>query len=95
MSYQPKVVVIGAGIAGLSAACKLHESGQVDVCVLEASDRLGGRIHTGKVGNNPVEFGASWIHGTVGNPIFDLACDLKYLQKSDVDQQIAWINEDS
>lgn len=37
MSPKPKVVMIGAGIAGLSAASKLHMSGQVEVCVLEAS----------------------------------------------------------
>ncbi|XP_022789627.1 spermine oxidase-like [Stylophora pistillata] len=93
MPYKANVVVIGAGIAGLSAAHKLHESGLVDVCVLEASDRVGGRINTGKIGNNTVEFGASWIHGTIGNPIFDLACELNLLQKSDVDK--TWINEDS
>lgn len=42
MSSKPKVVIIGAGIAGLCAASKLHKSGQVEVCVLEASERVGG-----------------------------------------------------
>lgn len=93
MSSQLKVVIIGAGIAGLSAASKLHKSGKFDVCVLEARERVGGRIHTGKVGENTVEFGAGWIHGTIDNPIFDLACDLKLLHKSDLDKK--WVNEDS
>lgn len=93
MSLKPKVVVIGAGIAGLSAASKLRKSGQVEVCVLEASERVGGRIHTGKIGDNKVEFGAAWIHGTVENPIFDLACDLQLLDKSDINKE--WVNENS
>lgn len=93
MSSKPKVVVIGAGIAGLAAASKLHKSGKFEVCVLEASERVGGRIHTGKIGENTVEFGAGWIHGTIDNPIFDLACDLKFLCKSDLDKK--WVNEDS
>ena len=41
----PRVVVVGAGPAGLSAARVLHRAG-VDVTVLEARDRIGGRVHT-------------------------------------------------
>lgn len=93
MSSKPKVVIIGAGIAGLSAASILYKSGQVEVCVLEASERVGGRIHTGMIGENIVEFGAGFIHGTVDNPIFDLACDLQFLHKSDLDKK--WVNEDN
>ncbi len=40
-----KVIVIGAGIAGLSASAKLAENG-VDFLVLEGSNRVGGRINT-------------------------------------------------
>ncbi|XP_068754968.1 peroxisomal N(1)-acetyl-spermine/spermidine oxidase-like [Montipora capricornis] len=86
MAPRPKVVVIGAGIAGLSAAAKLYQSGQVEVCVLEASDRVGGRMHTAMIGNTKVEFGATFIHGTVENPIFDLACDLQMLDKADINK---------
>ena len=93
MSSKPKVVIIGAGISGLSAASKLYKSGQVEVCVLEASERVGGRVHTGKIGDNTVEFGAAWIHGTVDNPIFDLACDLQFILKSDRDKK--WLSEDT
>ena len=93
MSSKPKVVIIGAGISGLSAASKLHRSGQVELCVLEASERVGGRVHIGKIGDNTVEFGAAWIHGTVDNPIFDLACDLQFLLKSDRDKK--WLSEDA
>ena len=46
MTSKPKVVVLGAGMAGLSAAAQLCDSGLFDVTVLEAMDRPGGRIHS-------------------------------------------------
>ena len=66
------VVVIGAGIAGLGAAQILVERGHA-VIVVEARDRIGGRIHTGTIGSQPVDLGASWIHGVDGNPLVELA----------------------
>lgn len=65
------VVVIGAGIAGLAAAQHLTGAGK-RCLVLEARDRVGGRIWTsGEWPDLPVDLGASWIHGTEGNPVFD------------------------
>jgi monoamine oxidase len=40
------IAIIGAGIAGLAAAQKLYANGFNDVIVLEATNRIGGRIHT-------------------------------------------------
>jgi monoamine oxidase len=40
------VIVVGAGMAGLSAASKLKQLGVDKVVILEARDRVGGRIHT-------------------------------------------------
>ncbi len=58
-----KVIVIGAGMAGLSAACHLQEAG-IEAIVLEARDRVGGRAWTNRdFANIPVEFGAELIHG--------------------------------
>lgn len=58
-----KVLVIGAGIAGLSAAWHLREAG-IDATVLEARDRIGGRVWTSRdFADIPVEFGAELIHG--------------------------------
>lgn len=57
-------IVLGAGIAGLSAARSLATSGQ-RVLVLEASARAGGRMFTEKPKNStdPVELGAEFVHG--------------------------------
>ena len=66
------MLVVGAGIAGLRAAEVLAERGR-RVIVLEARDRLGGRIHTDRSWGVPVELGASWIHGVKNNPIAALA----------------------
>jgi polyamine oxidase len=67
-----RVLVIGAGMAGLSAARQLADEG-FKVTVLEARDRIGGRIHTDRSLGSAVDLGAAWIHGTEGNPIADLA----------------------
>lgn len=64
----PRVLVIGAGIAGLAAAQALRGLGH-PVTILEARDRVGGRIWTDADG---VDLGAHWIHGTDGNPITEL-----------------------
>ncbi len=58
------MIVIGAGAAGISAALELNDAG-LSVLILEARDRIGGRIHTlrdSKFGM-PVELGAEFIHG--------------------------------
>ncbi|MBV8282762.1 MAG: FAD-dependent oxidoreductase, partial [Candidatus Eremiobacteraeota bacterium] len=57
-------IVIGAGTAGVTAARQLAREG-VRVTVLEARQRLGGRIHTLRdFAEAPVEAGAELIHGT-------------------------------
>lgn len=67
-----RVVVVGAGIAGITAANALSTAG-VECVLLEARDRVGGRIHTVEVGGAAVDIGAAWIHHPVGNPITRLA----------------------
>ena len=71
-SSRQKVLVIGAGIAGLAAARELQGQG-FQVTVLEGRDRIGGRIHTSRTLGFPVDLGASWIHGITDNPITTLA----------------------
>jgi len=79
------VVVMGAGVAGLSAARQLHDSGKCDVVVLEGRDRIGGRIHTYQFRALPheqlpplkVDLGANYLHGCgPGQKVYELACKL-------------------
>ena len=63
-----RVIVVGAGMAGLVAARLLRDSG-FDVTVLEARDRLGGRVWTDARIGAPVDLGGSWVHGVDGNPL--------------------------
>ena len=67
-SARERVLVIGAGMAGLVAARLLHDSG-FDVTVLEARDRIGGRLWTESSLGVPIDLGGSWIHGADDNPL--------------------------
>lgn len=68
-----RVVVVGAGFAGLGAARTLHDAG-VAVTVLEARDRLGGRAHTVEVGEGVrADAGAAWLQQYATNSLARLA----------------------
>ena len=58
------VLILGAGIAGISAARTLEVNGITDFLVLEATDRVGGRMREyDRPGKVPLEVGAHWIQG--------------------------------
>lgn len=58
-----RVVIVGAGIAGLATACELAKAG-LQPLVLEARPRVGGRIHTlSTADGTPIELGAEFLHG--------------------------------
>jgi monoamine oxidase len=69
---KQRVVVIGAGMAGLTAARRLADGG-MDVTVLEARDRIGGRTWTNTSLGVPIDLGGAWIHGTENNPLIEIA----------------------
>jgi monoamine oxidase len=69
----PTVIVIGAGIAGVSAAKELTKNG-IPVILLEGRDRTGGRLHSTTLANGAhFELGAQFFHGLKDNPLFPLA----------------------
>lgn len=65
---QVDCLVVGAGVAGLTAARLLRANG-LSVVVLEARDRIGGRVWTDRRGGHATDLGASWIHGITGSPV--------------------------
>ncbi|MFK4729124.1 NAD(P)/FAD-dependent oxidoreductase [Agromyces mediolanus] len=65
-------IVVGAGVAGLTAARLLQRAGR-RVLVLEARDRIGGRVRTDRADGISTDLGASWIHGVTGSPVAEAA----------------------
>ena len=69
---KKNVIIIGAGISGLSAANQLKKNG-FNPIVLEAQEKVGGRLKTDRSLGVAFDEGASWIHGPIKNPITKLA----------------------
>jgi monoamine oxidase len=63
-----RVLVVGAGIAGLTVANAMAHAA-VDCVVLEARGRVGGRLHTADLAGSRVDLGGSWMHHPIGNPL--------------------------
>ncbi|KAH1168422.1 hypothetical protein KIL84_003905 [Mauremys mutica] len=90
---RPRVLVVGAGLAGLGAAQRLSSSRAFPhLRLLESTGRAGGRVCSQRFGSEVVEMGAHWIHGpSKENPVFQLASDYGLLDEeamSEENQQI-------
>ena len=59
-----RIIIIGAGVAGLTIASNIN-----DCLILEARDRIGGRVYTN---DKNIDDGAAWIHGVCDNPLTNL-----------------------
>jgi polyamine oxidase len=62
------VVVVGAGLAGLTAARRLADAGR-QVTVLEAAAEPGGRARSDASLGGPLPLGGAWLHGIEGHPL--------------------------
>lgn len=74
-----RIVIIGAGSAGIAAATRLLEQGFRNVLLIEAEDRIGGRINTVPFADNVVDLGGQWCHGEQGNVVYQTVKDLDLL----------------
>lgn len=73
-SPNPRIVIVGAGAAGLSAAYKLSLKGHTNFVILEAQATPGGRIQSYYYDDDKVlDLGAQWVHGEEGNPLYGFA----------------------
>jgi monoamine oxidase len=72
------VAVVGAGAAGIGAARRLIEAGARRVLVLEARERVGGRVHTIAPAGFALDLGAEWLHSADRNPLSPIAQNLGF-----------------
>uniref|UniRef100_W8C7M9 Spermine oxidase n=1 Tax=Ceratitis capitata TaxID=7213 RepID=W8C7M9_CERCA len=72
-SLEPKFLIVGAGAAGIACAASLLLKGFKFVTIIEAENRIGGRIYTKSFSHNIVELGAQWCHGEKGNIVYQMA----------------------
>ncbi|KAH9769253.1 polyamine oxidase 1 [Citrus sinensis] len=73
------VIIVGAGMSGIMAAKTLEEAGYKDFIILEASSRVGGRLHKGNIGGHTIELGANWVNsgGPKSSPSLQIAKKIK------------------
>ncbi|XP_013118034.2 peroxisomal N(1)-acetyl-spermine/spermidine oxidase-like [Stomoxys calcitrans] len=79
---EPRIIVIGAGAAGLACATKLLEFGFQNLLILEAENRIGGRIYTQSFADNVIDLGAQWVHGEVNNIVYEMVQDHEWLDST-------------
>jgi monoamine oxidase len=97
--HSNPVIILGAGLSGVRAALTLTRAGQ-DVLILEARDRIGGRVDTRVLGELTVEMGAEWVgtHDTLmrglcsefGIELIDHKLDISLLYENEYFAPGAW-----
>lgn len=82
MPQNTKIIIVGAGVSGIAAARKLHENGFTNFTILEAENRIGGRINSVEFAGSVIDVGGTWVHGEDGNIVYEMVKDLNLLSPS-------------
>ncbi|XP_030767170.1 spermine oxidase [Sitophilus oryzae] len=77
-----KIIIVGAGASGIAAGTKLLENGFNNITILEAENRIGGRINSVEFGGSVVDIGGQWVHGEKNNIIYEMVKDLDLIAPS-------------
>lgn len=91
--YHTKVVILGGGVSGISAALNLTASGISDFMMVEARDILGGRAQNAPFADINVELGCNWVQGLGTNPINQLALKYNLSTTFSDSTDVVWYNE--
>ncbi|KAI9270303.1 hypothetical protein EDC94DRAFT_512694 [Helicostylum pulchrum] len=91
--YHTKVVILGGGVSGISAALNLTASGISDFMMVEARDILGGRAQNAPFADINVELGCNWVQGLGTNPINQLAIKYNLSTTFSDSADVVWYNE--
>ncbi|CAI5759618.1 unnamed protein product [Candida verbasci] len=87
-----KVIIIGGGISGIKSAIDLYNGGIEDTLILESRSSLGGRLYTITSNGNYYDFGASWFHDSLTNPLFTKALKLENIDYYYDDGKCQYLN---
>ncbi|CAG9861334.1 unnamed protein product [Phyllotreta striolata] len=79
---DPSIIIVGAGVSGLTAGKILIDHGFHNLTILEAENRIGGRIHSVFFGDAFIDLGASFCHGQKNNIVYNTVEKLDLLVHS-------------
>lgn len=82
LTEDPSVIIIGAGVSGIAATSRLIENNITNIIILEAQNRIGGRIYTIQLENATLDLGAEWCHGEIDNIEYDLVKNFDLLEQT-------------
>lgn len=78
-THHHSVIIVGAGAAGIAALTRFLAHNVSDVIVLEAEDRIGGRVNSVPFADSIVDLGPEWVDGESGNVVYEFVKDLDLL----------------
>ena len=66
------IIIIGSGLSGFAAARRLMDNDFNNIIILEAENRIGGRINSVPFSDGIIDLGAQWVHGQKNNLIYEM-----------------------
>ncbi|KAI5698135.1 hypothetical protein M8J75_002158 [Diaphorina citri] len=91
-----RLIIVGAGPAGIAAATRLVSNGFEDFLILEAENRIGGRVHNIPYDENiTVDLGAQLIFGQKGNVVYEMANEFNLVYTECPDYLKSFMNVNS
>ncbi|KAJ8927284.1 hypothetical protein NQ314_020287 [Rhamnusium bicolor] len=92
LEESPSILVIGSGPSGIAAASKLWKYNFTNLRILEAENRIGGRVNSVKFGNGYVDLGGQWCHGETDNIVYNMVKNLNVLKHANSSIKLVYSN---